>query len=159
MPGKINTIPPSPVEKKLLEKFAETIAGQCDLLDQLARQLITLELALPGLYATVLKLVSGDKATLQPSVILWIAFGCWLAALLLTLISLIPRKWLVNREIMQQNPRQNSKQDPKQGRRVKTRELGIEDFFKKSARYKRRLLLPACLLFFAGIVCAAIAIF
>jgi hypothetical protein len=147
MPETKATIPPSPVVKKLQEKFAETIAGQADLLDHLARQLIALELALPGLYATVLKLVSGDKATLTFSVILWFAFGLWLAALLLTLASLFPRKWVVDREIMQQDPK------------AKTRELGIEDFFKRSARYKRWLLLPACLLFFAGIVCAAIAIF
>jgi hypothetical protein len=146
MAVNINTTPPSTIDKKLREKYAETIAGQSGLLDQLARQLIALELALPGLYATVLKLISGDKATLQSSFILWLAFGCWLAALLLSLISLIPRKWLVNREIMQQDPG------------AKVRELGIEDFFRQSARYKRRLLLPSCLLFFAGIVCAAVTI-
>jgi hypothetical protein len=57
------TRPPSKSESLLREKFAESVAGQSDLMDQLARQLITLELAIPGLYATVLKLTQGDKAT------------------------------------------------------------------------------------------------
>ncbi|MCP4420638.1 MAG: hypothetical protein GY805_28865, partial [Chloroflexi bacterium] len=41
----------------------------------------------------------------------------------------------------------------------KTKELGLEDFFRKSALYKRRLLIPAIFLFWLGILGAAIIVF
>ena len=59
-------LPSRPVtssETVLRDKFAESIVGQSELMDRLAQQLITLELAIPGLYATALKLLSGDAAT------------------------------------------------------------------------------------------------
>ena len=143
----IPTRPPSGTEKLLKEKFAESIAGQCEHMDKLGRQLITLELAIPGLYATVLKLTSGGKATLSTSPGLYIAFACWFIALLFTLISLIPRRWRVNRNIMKQDPS------------IETQELGIEDFFHKTAQYKRRLLIAAGLLFFVGVYSAALTVF
>jgi hypothetical protein len=67
-------------------------------------------------------------------------------ALGLTLLALIPREWKVNPEIMEQDPKST------------TSELGIKDFFAKSARYKRNLLIVATILFFAGIVSAALTI-
>ena len=142
----IPTRPPSGTEKLLKEKFAESIASQCEHMDKLGRQLITLELAIPGLYATVLKLTSGSKATLSTSPGLYIAFACWFIALLFTLISLIPRRWRVNRNIMKQDPS------------IETQELGIEDFFHKTAQYKRRLLVTASLLFFVGVYSAAFTV-
>ena len=143
----IPTRPPSGTEKLLKEKFAESIAGQCEHMDKLGRQLITLELAIPGLYATVLKLTSGGKATLSTSPGLYIAFACWFIALLFTLTSLIPRRWKVNRNIMKQDPS------------IETQELGIEDFFHKTAQYKRSLLISASLLFFVGVYSAALTVF
>ncbi len=143
----IPTRPPSGTEKLLKEKFAESIAGQCEHMDKLGRQLITLELAIPGLYATALKLTSGGKATLSGSPGLYIAFACWFIALLFTLISLIPRRWRVNRNIMKQDPS------------IETQELGIEDFFHKTAQYKRRLLVTSSLLFFVGVYSAALTVF
>ncbi len=142
----IPTRPPSGTEKLLKEKFAESIAGQCEHMDKLGRQLITLELAIPGLYATVLKLTSGSKATLSTSPGLYIAFACWFIALLFTLISLIPRSWKVDPSIMKQD---SSKQ---------VAYLGIEDFFHKTAQHKRRLLIVARLVFFVGVVSAAFAV-
>lgn len=143
----ISTRPPSNRDKVLQEKFFESMAGQSEQMDKLGQQLLTLELAIPGLYATVLKLVSGDKATLAASPALYLTFGCWFLALLLTLASLIPRGWQVNPTIMKQAPS------------VKSKELGIEDFFYRTAQYKRRLLIAASLLFFSGIVSAAFTVF
>ncbi len=143
----ISTRPPSGSEKLLKEKFAESIAGQSEQMDKLGQQLITLELAIPGLYATVLKLMSGGKATLAATPALYISFGFWFLALLLTLFSLIPRKWKVNRSIMKQHSSQE------------TEELGIEDFFYKTAQYKRRLLIFASLFFFVGVFSAAFSVF
>ncbi len=141
------TKPLSSSDKILLEKFAQSIAGQSDLMDKIGQQLIALELAIPGLFATVLKLISGDKATLAMGKTLYLAFGCWLLALLLTLISLIPRKWRVNPEIMLRDTFDQRA------------ELGIQDFFYKTAQYKRRLLIASSLLFFTGIMAAAYTAF
>jgi hypothetical protein len=140
------TRPPDTSEKKLKEKYAESFAHQSDLMDKLAQQLLTLELAIPGLYATVLKLIWGDKATVPVNNALYVTFGLWVVALGLTLMALIPRKWKVNPEIMEQDPEST------------TGELGIKDFFAKSARYKRNLLIVAAILFFFGIACAALTV-
>ncbi len=142
----ISTRPPSGSEKLLKEKFAESIAGQSEQIDKLGQQLITLELAIAGLYGSALKLMSGGKATLATTPALY-SFGFWFLALLLTLISLIPRKWKVNRSIMKQHSSQE------------TEELGIEDFFYKTAQYKRRLLIFASLFFFVGVFSAAFSVF
>jgi hypothetical protein len=68
----------------------------------------------------------------------------WVVALGLTLMALMPRAWKVNPEIMLRDPKST------------TGELGIKDFFAKSARYKRNLLIVATILFFFGIACAAL---
>jgi hypothetical protein len=150
MPMSDKPLPTQPLsgrESVLKEKFSESIAAQNEQMDKLGQQLITLELAIPGLYATVLKLISGDKATVALTPVLYLTFACWFVALLLTLISLIPKKWEVDPGIMKQGPTKKSKT------------LGIEDFFYKTAQYKRRLLIASSLLFFAGVVSAAFTIF
>jgi len=143
----ILTRPLSGIEKVLKDKYAESVAAQSEQMDNLGRQLITLELTIPGLYAAVLKLIGGSNATLSAGPALYLTFICWFLALLLTLFSLIPRKWDVNRAFMKQDPT------------VQTDVLGIEDFFQKSAQYKRRFLITASLLFFCGIGSAAVTVF
>lgn len=138
----IATRPLNENEKLLREKFHESIAAQSDLMDKLSERLLTLELAIPGLYTAVLKLISGDKATVAIDAALYMTFGCWLLALLLTLLALIPRKWVVDPTVLQQDPQKLSEG------------LGIEDFFTQSALYKRRLIAASSTLFFAGIVAA-----
>jgi hypothetical protein len=140
----LTTRPPNTYEVKLKEKYAENFANQSDLMDKLAQQLLTLELAVPGLYATVLRLVAGDEASAPINTWLYAAFGLWAVALALTLLALMPRAWNVNIGIMQQDPDST------------TGELGIKDFFVESARYKRKLLIGAAGLFFAGIASAAL---
>jgi hypothetical protein len=142
----LTTRPPDTYEEKIKEKYAESFANQSDLMDKLAQQLLALELAIPGLYATVLKLISGDKATVPVNNMLYVTFGLWVVALGLTLMALVPREWKVNPEIMLQDPRST------------TGELGIKDFFAKSARYKRNLLIVATILFFFGIAFAALTV-
>jgi hypothetical protein len=142
----IPTVPLSDPDKSLRDKFYESIAAQSDLMDKLCEHLLTLELAIPGLYATVLKLVSGDKATVIVNPSFCITFVLWLAALGLTLFAFIPRKWTVDPTILKQDPNKLSEG------------LGIEDFFEQSAAHKRRLIVFSSVLFFAGIVSAAFTI-
>ena len=142
----ISTRPLSDHEKTMRVKFYENITTQSELMDKLSGQLLTLELAIPGIYATMLKLVSGDKATIQLNNAFYLAFSAWFAALALTLIGLIPRKWKVDPAILKQDPQKFSES------------LGIEDFFEQSANYKRWLVIGSSVLFFAGIFCAAFTI-
>jgi hypothetical protein len=138
----IATRPLSDNEKLLREKFYESIAAQSELMDKLSERLLTLELAIPGLFATVIKLTRGDKATLPINTALNFAFGCWLLALILTLIALTPKKWIVDVTVLKQDPEKFSEG------------LGIEDYFEQSSLYKRRLVIASSLLFFIGIFSA-----
>jgi len=143
----LSTRPVTSSESVLRDKFAESIAGQSELMDKLAQQLITLELAIPGLYAAVLKLTAGDAATVPVNNWFYGAFGCWSVALLLALVSLIPRTWKVDPTLL------------KADATSKGGVLGLEDFFRKSAAYKRWLLIPSAVLFALGIFCAAMLVF
>ena len=138
----ISTRPLTDNEKLLREKFYESLAAQSDLVDKLGERLLTLELAIPGLYATVVKLIAGDKATIIVNTAFYLAFGCWLLALLLTLAALTPKKWVVDTTILKQDPAKYAEA------------LGIEDFFERSASYKRTLVIVSSVLFFAGIFSA-----
>lgn len=143
----IPTRPLSSSDKLLRDKFYERYAAQSDLMDKLGQQLITLELAIPGLYAAVLKLTHGDQATAAPGAALYLTFGCWFTALLLALASLVPREWRVDPTIFKGDPAQP--QNP----------MGLEAFFYKSAQYKRRFLIPSILLFAVGTISAALFLF
>jgi hypothetical protein len=141
------TQPVSPEVTLLRQKFYEQYAAQSDLMDKLGGQLITLELAVPGLYAAVLKLVQGDQATLVADNWLYATFICWSLALLLTIISLIPRRYEVDVTTV--------KGDADSQKPV----LGLKDYFYQSAQYKRWLLISSIVLFWGGVIGAAVTIF
>jgi hypothetical protein len=137
----IRTAPLSRQDHLLQDKLIEDIAGQSARMDELARQVIALELAVPGIFATALKLVAGDKGTVATGIWLYLTFACWALALALALISLVPRRYPVDMSRLFADEGNGA--------------LSIEGFFRHSALHKRRFLLPSCLLFFAGICCAA----
>ena len=145
MSEPLQTTPLSIGDKTLLEKFHEDVARQSDLMDDLAKQLITIELAIPGLYAAVLKLLSGDSATLETGPLFWLTLGCWFFALMLSLLSLIPRFYIVDPQVLEGN---NSHSGA----------IGVKDYFIQSARYKRRLLIGSSVFFYFGICTAIIAL-
>jgi len=137
----IRTAPLSRQDHLLRDKLIEDIAGQSARMDELARQIIALELAIPGIFATALKLVAGDKGTIAAGIWLYLTFACWALALALALISLVPRRYPVDMGRLFADEGDGA--------------LSIEGYFHRSALHKRRLLLPSCGLFFAGICCAA----
>jgi len=143
----ISTYPESENEKLLRKKFYEDIAAQSERVDSLSAHLLTLELAIPGIYATVLKLLRGGDATLQNLGAIWWTFGFWFIALILTLIALTPRKWKVNPRVFEQDKSL-----------MKEEGLGIEDYFRKSAKYKWYFALASSLFFFVGIGIAVFTI-
>lgn len=134
--------PPTSGERALVEKFHERLAGQSKLMDELAKQMITVEMAVPGAYAAVLALLRGQEATLPAGPLLPVAFGGWLVALALTFGALFPRDYTVDASVLRADP------DKEGG------PLGVEDFFRKSAVYKRRLLAAAAVAFWIGVAAA-----
>ncbi len=135
--------PLSAHEKIMQEKFAEHIAAQSEQMDIFARHLITLELAVPGVYIAALKAGLGGGAVVAADRWFYLAFACWFLALCLGLLSLIPRRWHVDPACMKMHPSSRGA-------------MGIEDFFHLSARYKRRLLIPSAVFFFLGVLGVAV---
>ena len=142
----ITTHPLSENEKLLQRKFYEDFTAQSERVDKLSAQLLNLELAIPGIYASVLKLVSGEKTTLVNISAIWLTFSFWGIALALTVGALIPKKYDVNPYIFRQAKNQMDN------------EIGIEDYFSKSAERKRYFAIASIGFFFVGIMIAAFTI-
>ncbi len=138
--------PPTTGESKLVEKFHERLADQSKQMDELARQMITIELGVPGLYASVLALLRGDKATLPAGPLLWLAFGGWGLALLLTFLAVFPRSYPVDMTLLEADPAAGGP-------------LGIVDYFRRPARYKWRLLAAAAAAFWIGLAAGVWVLF
>ncbi len=134
---ELETAPVTQYDEGLLDSFAKDVAAQSTRLDELAKQLITLNIAIPGLYATVLKFISGDKATVQEPLMLVIIFGAWMLALGFAFTSLYPEHYQVDPD---------SPSD-------------IETFFHHSARRKLRWLGAAGFCSFFGICFAVFSLF
>lgn len=134
------TRPLNEQEKALRQKFYEAIAAQAEAMDKLAERLLTLELAIPGLYATALRITLGKDAKLAIGPGLYLTTACWLVALLLTLLAILPKTYRVDTKLLKQDSAKL------------TESLGLEDFFTESARHKRRLLIASCIAFFSGIL-------
>jgi hypothetical protein len=134
--------PPSTGETKLEALYYERYADQNRQMDELAKQMITVELAVPGVYASILALLRGQAATLPAGAWLAVAFGGWALALLLTFLALFPRDYRVDPTIMRADPAADDGV------------LGIEEYFRRPARYKWRLLAGAAVAFWVGLAAA-----
>ncbi len=146
-PPTIKTRPPNTTEELLSTKFDEEFTNQPQRLDEIAKLLITIELAIPGLYATALKLINGDKATLTLSLEVYFAFIFWALALLFTLLAILPRTYNVDRAIIRRTTPHEFLEP-----------LSIEAYFKKSATYKYEWIVTSCIYFFIGIIFAVYSI-
>ena len=135
--------PASSADKGLIEAYHQEPIKQAEYLNDLAKELLKLELAIPGIYAAAMRFVVDAQA---PVAIVWVgsAFGLWLLALVLTLAALFPAKWRVLDNAVRHS------QQPRSGSAV-----SIETYFQQSARRKRTLLLYSAPAFFAGVAAAA----
>jgi len=140
----LNGQPPQPADEALLKAYHDAIIKQADLYIDLAKELFKLELAIPGIYAAALKLVTNQPPN---ALLVAAAFGCWLLALVATLRALFPHRYAVLHDAVQ-----------RVGRAESDGPLTIEEFLQQSAQDKRRLLLWAIPLFFIGIAIAAAAV-
>ncbi len=124
----VESIPLSETDNKLIDAFSDAIVSQSTLLDSIGKQLITLELAIPGLYATALKLTATDKV--EVSMALVFTFLFWFASLIFAFWAIFPKEYKVHKEILD----------------------SIESFFIESAKHKRNYIVISSMLFFAGII-------
>ncbi len=131
------TAPLSKMDETLLVNFANDVAAQATRLDDVAKQLITLCIAVPSVYAAVLKLVAGDKAVMPRADLIFFAFGAWLLALGLSLASLLPKRHQIDPDSLTE----------------------IQSYFSQSARRKYLFLCCACICSFIGITLSIISIF
>ncbi|GAB6043019.1 hypothetical protein [Endothiovibrio diazotrophicus] len=149
MEPQIPTRPLSPTatESRLQALFDEEVVKQNDRLDDLARQLITLELAIPGVYAAALKLVAGRAASIGAPWPVIAAFTLWFIALGGTLAALFPLRRRVDPNLIR---RRDSvwEEEP----------LAIEEFYQRSASRKRGWLLFSTLSFMLGVLAAGFAV-
>jgi len=121
--------PLTKIEQKLQEKFAEDIANQATLMDSMGKQLLSLELAMVGIYATVLKLIAGDGTTLTGGWSIGITFLFWFMAVVATVLAIFPEHYQID----------STKMDE------------IKNYFYKSAHKKAKMLIWSLALFFAGV--------
>ncbi|MDS4028550.1 MAG: hypothetical protein RKO66_00530 [Candidatus Contendobacter sp.] len=81
-----------PGDQALLDAYYQEPVRQAEHFADLVKELFKLELAIPGVYAAVLRLV--DQQAINWKGVL-IAFLLWATALALTLRAIIPRKYTV----------------------------------------------------------------
>ena len=70
----LNGQPPQPADEALLKAYHDAVIKQADLYVDLAKELLKLELAIPGIYAAALKLVTDQS---PHALLVAAAFGCW----------------------------------------------------------------------------------
>ncbi len=147
-PDVVRTVPPTPGDEFLVAAFREETVRQVQRLDDTAREMLKLELGVPGLYAAALTLAAGKDAVLCPSC-LFVVFLCWLVAAVLTFLALFPRRYNVLEDCPRRLTPRKNKKDP----------LTIEEFYRKSAKCKHRLLSVGGALFFLGTILAVVSLF
>ena len=116
-------------------------------MDALAKEMVKLELGIPGVYAVALKLLAGE-APITSAGWLFPIFIFWILAPILTFIALFPRKY----QVLEDTPRRDGT------RKATDDNLTIQEYFQESARYKYSLLSGAAVSFFIGTILAVISI-
>ena len=116
------------IEQKLQEKLVEDIANQAALMDNMGKQLLTLELGMVGIYATILKLTGNE--TVLGGWSIGISFFLWFMSLVATVLAIFPESYSID----------------------KSRIDEIEKFFHNSAKRKAKMLTYSVFLFFTGAV-------
>lgn len=92
-PTEVEAIPLSKFDEILLDNFAKDVTAQATRMEDLAKQLIALNIAIPGLYATVLKFVHGEKAIMTNHRWLIMTLIAWLLSLGLAFVGLFPVRY------------------------------------------------------------------
>lgn len=130
----------------LQEKYYENLVGQSERMDQLGYKLITLELAIPGLLVTVLKLSAGKGKPILTSPGMFFAFIFWFLALFFTLLAVFPKTYKVDPSIIERDSPDRQKT------------LSIYEYFHYSAKDKKHRLIPGIFFFTIGVICSFVSL-
>lgn len=138
----------SKFDEDLQEGFTKDFLSQNDRLLDTAKSLLTLQIALPGLSAALLKLVAGNKAILDQSdtlaaALILGAFLFWILGLGLSLLALKPNRYQVNPNVLERK-RLDGKEDGSFS--------GLLDMYQKSAARRYNLILWSSVMTVSGLV-------
>nr|VFK30117.1 MAG: hypothetical protein BECKMB1821I_GA0114274_101359 [Candidatus Kentron sp. MB]VFK75063.1 MAG: hypothetical protein BECKMB1821H_GA0114242_101459 [Candidatus Kentron sp. MB] len=158
----ITTQPATPTEVTLSDACRKEIVKQVKRLDDLGKELLKIQLIIPGIYTAVLKLVGDGDLCLASSttgnIITGLAFLFWIIAIACTLWGIFPKRYDVQCDAVARVPAAALPETREPGEST-TLPLTAREFFEKSAEHKRKYLTWAVALFFIGVVCAALAVF
>ncbi len=124
----IKTMPLTTVDKALMEAFAQDLVSQASRLDELAKNLITLGLAIPGLFVTFVKPIPKPHSDSPLNLFAIGALVLWFLGFALVLWSLFPKKYEIDPTNLSQ----------------------LREYFFETAKYKRILLSLACMFWMAS---------
>jgi hypothetical protein len=148
------TRPPSPEGAELVAAFSKERSQQAARFDDLAKELLKVELAVPGMYLSALKLAS-EASRVQSSyatALTALAFVLWACALVASTWSLFPRKYRVLRDV----PFRIEAPSPDKSL---TEPLSIEELYATVVSFKGRCLGWSAAFCFGGIVAAAVTLY
>lgn len=145
-----STSAPSALDKALQEQIIEDFSQQNQLLSDSAKTLLSLQIAIPTLFAALLKMQAGKDAMLNldsfsGSVFVIAAFLFWLLGLYLSLSALNPRHYRVDPHLLQA-PKDNPARD-------------IYSFYQDSAAYKHGRIFWSSFAAVAGLFCMLVSLF
>ena len=132
--------------RQLQESFAQDFIQQSNRLDDTTKRLLTLQLAIPGIFAVLLKLLPEGQAQAVEAtqlyrdiILIGSAFLSWTLALIFSLWALQPKKHTVNPQVLE-----NKSQDKSF--------FGLIDFYQASAQHKHRHITISSLLTLLGLL-------
>lgn len=134
-----------PGDKLLIEAYQQEIIKQSERFEAIAKDLLQLELAIPGLYVAALQFIKTPESLSTFLIVLTFLF--WFLALVLTIVALLPKRWSVLDHTVRRTQVVN-----------KTDDLTIEEYFQESTKFKRKFVIASILAFFTGMIIAALSV-
>lgn len=134
---------------KLQEAFVDDAIKQVDRLDDLAKELLKIQLALPTIFLLAFRLIHHDQA-LEVNVFLLIAIALWIMALFLNLHIITPKAYTIKQSISRAENDPNCRLEPFEN---------IESYFYCVAQRKYKKIAQVIRIFLLGVFFAILPLF
>ena len=134
-----------PGDEILIDAYQQEIIKQSERFEAIAKDLLQLELAIPGLYVAALQFIKTPQSLSSTLIVMTFVF--WLLALAFTLRALLPKPWSVLDHVVRRTHKLSQTDD-----------LTIEEYFQKSTIFKRKYVIASILAFFTGTIIAALSV-
>lgn len=147
-----STSAPTPLDQALQRQVIDDFTQQNQLLSDSAKTLLSLQIAIPTLFAALLKMQAGKDAilnldTVSSSFFVIAAFLFWLLGLYLSLNALNPKRYYVDPHLLQ-TPADNKQQA-----------LDIYSFYQASTNHKHHCIFWSSFSAIAGLFCMLASLF